>query len=314
MRNGGEESLMSEVDPPIPRKVQQCIGCGSRRLTKYENNRIVCMDCGLVITVNTADHTPEWNSGSKRQEITYVNASTKTLTDADGVFSATANRRNSDEDFLNGNLQNRLLEKWWRAAGVSDATEKNLALAFSEITKIGSALSLPKSVLEKASTIYKMIVEKRYVRGRSIRALSAAAIYMACKQCGFFRTLDEVAMGSRMNRRDVGRGYRFLVKELGCSIPSVNPRRYLPRFLDRLVASEKTREIIDKILNAADELQLTSGRNPVGMVAACSYIASLLTGEKKTQREMAEVARVTEATIRNRYKELIKRVLLVIAL
>ncbi|MBO5519631.1 MAG: transcription initiation factor IIB, partial [Candidatus Methanomethylophilus sp.] len=38
--------------------------------------------------------------------------------------------------------------------------------------------------------------------------------------------------------------------------------------------------------------------------AASIYIASILTNERRTQREVADVAGVTEVTIRNRYKEL----------
>jgi len=45
----------------------------------------------------------------------------------------------------------------------------------------------------------------------------------------------------------------------------------------------------------------------MGVAAAALYIASVLHGERKTQRDIAEVARVTEVTVRNRYKELIKQ-------
>ena len=300
--------------------VSKCPGCGSTRLMRYfEDADIVCMDCGFVATSKIADHTAERNSGGKRRETNYTNASMKTLTLYNGGFTTMDNRYNIGGDLrehaaLNGGFQNRLLEMWWENARVSDATEKNLALAFSEITKIGGILSLPKSVLEKAATTYKMIVEKRYVGGRNIRTLSAAAVYMACKQCGFARTLNEVAIASKISRRKVGRGYRFLVKQLGCFIPPVKPAQYLQKFLNQLAISEKTEKIIDKILEAAYELKLTSGRDPMGIVAAASYIASRLTGEKKTQREIAEVARITEATIRNRYKELAKHLLLTVAL
>jgi transcription initiation factor TFIIB len=71
----------------------------------------------------------------------------------------------------------------------------------------------------------------------------------------------------------------------------------------------KTEEIAHKILTTAKELKLTSGRGPTGMAAAASYIASVLTGEKRTQREVAEIAQVTEVTIRNRYKELVERLM-----
>jgi len=54
------------------------------------------------------------------------------------------------------------------------------------------------------------------------------------------------------------------------------------------------------------KLGLTSGRGPTGIAAAALYVSALLHGEKRTQREVAEVAGVTEVTIRNRYKELLK--------
>jgi len=41
--------------------------------------------------------------------------------------------------------------------------------------------------------------------------------------------------------------------------------------------------------------------------AASLYIASVLCGERRTQREIADEAGVTEVTIRNRYKELTKK-------
>ncbi|HJK73088.1 MAG TPA: transcription initiation factor IIB, partial [Methanocorpusculum sp.] len=43
---------------------------------------------------------------------------------------------------------------------------------------------------------------------------------------------------------------------------------------------------------------------PTGVAAAAIYISSILSGERRTQREVADVAGVTEVTIRNRYKEL----------
>ena len=48
------------------------------------------------------------------------------------------------------------------------------------------------------------------------------------------------------------------------------------------------------------------GKGPMGIAAASLYVAALLTGEKRTQREVADVAGVTEVTIRNRYKELLE--------
>jgi len=52
---------------------------------------------------------------------------------------------------------------------------------------------------------------------------------------------------------------------------------------------------------------LTSGRGPAGIAAAGLYVSALLNNEKKTQREVADVAGITEVTIRNRYKELLDK-------
>ncbi len=215
---------------------------------------------------------------------------------------------------LNLKFQDHLVEMWRRAAGISDSTEERLALAFSEILKIGCHLSLPSKVLKKASTVYKTIVEKRLTKGRKMRVLSAAAVYLSCKQCDFPQTLNEVAKASGVDRREVGRGYSFLVKKLGCLVSPVKPSRYLRKFSDHIAISEETERIINKILNVSEELKLTTGRDPMGIAAAACYIACRLTGEKKTQREIAEVARITEATIRNRCKELTKHLIFTIAL
>ena len=49
-------------------------------------------------------------------------------------------------------------------------------------------------------------------------------------------------------------------------------------------------------------------KDPMGLAAASLYIACLQNNEKKTQKDIAEAAGVTEVTVRNRYKSL-KRVL-----
>ena len=60
-------------------------------------------------------------------------------------------------------------------------------------------------------------------------------------------------------------------------------------------------------MQKADISELTSGRGPAGIAAAGLYVAALLNDEKKTQREVADVAGITEVTIRNRYKELLDK-------
>ena len=311
---------MKEEEAPQPLRVRQCPECGSTRLMRdYECAEIVCMNCGFVVAAKLADRGPEWRAFNDEQRAKRARVGAPlTFTIHDKGLSTTIDWH--DRDIYGKRLspgqkaQIYRLRKWQRRIRVSDATERNLAFALSEISKIANNLSLPKNILETASVIYRKAVKERLIRGRSIQGVTAAAIYVACRQCGLARTLDEIAQASNINKKEVGRSYRFLVKELGYFIPPMKPRQYVTKFSNQLTMQGKAEEIAHKILASAKELRLTSGRGPTGIAAAASYIASVLTGERKTQREIAEIAQVTEVTIRNRYKELVERLQFIISL
>jgi transcription initiation factor TFIIB len=319
MDNGDEiqtnQDSSSSTQAREPPKTQTCPECHSTRLMRdYENAELVCMNCGFVLAAKIADRGPEWRAfdDEQRAKRTRVGAPL-TYTIHDKGLSTMIDWH--DRDVYGKSLspgqkaQVYRLRKWQRRIRVSDATERNLAFALSEITKIANNLNLPKSILETASVIYRKAVKERLIRGRSIQGVTAAAIYLACRQCGLARTLEEIAQASSVNKKEVGRSYRFLIKELNYSIPPLKPSQYITKFSNQLTMQGKVEEIAHKILGAAKELKLTSGRGPTGIAAAASYIASVLTGERKTQREIAEIAQVTEVTIRNRYKELVERLM-----
>jgi len=320
----GEKKKDDDPDPLLislePEKVQRCPECGSARLMRdYECAEVVCMDCGFVITAKMADRGPEWRAftNEQRAKRTRVGAPL-TYTIHDKGLSTMIDWH--DRDVYGKSLspgqkaQVYRLRKWQRRIRVSDATERNLAFALSEITKIANNLNLPKNILETASVIYRKAVRERLIRGRSIQGVTAAAVYLACRQCKLARTLEEIAQASSVNKKEVGRSYRFLIKELDYFVPPLKPSQYITKFSNQLTMQGKVEEIAHKILITAKELKLTSGRGPTGIAAAASYIASVLTGERKTQREIAEIAQVTEVTIRNRYKELVERLMFQISL
>ncbi len=301
--------------PAAPTKVQQCPECGSNRLMRdYECAEIVCMNCGFVIAAKLADRGPEWRAFNDEQRAKRARVGAPlTYTIHDKGLSTMIDWH--DRDVYGKRLspgqkaQIYRLRKWQRRIRVSDATERNLAFALSEISKIANALNLPKNILETASVIYRKAVKEKLIRGRSIQGVTAAAVYVACRQCGLARTLEEIAQASHISKKEVGRSYRFLIKELDYFIPPLKPSQYITKFSNQLAMTGKVEEIAHKILANARELKLTSGRGPTGIAAAASYIASVLTGERKTQREIAEIAQVTEVTIRNRYKELVDRLM-----
>ena len=306
--------------PPSILDIQQCPECGSTRLMRdYDSAEIVCMDCGYVIDTRMADRGPEWRAfDNEQKEKRARTGAPVTYTIHDKGLSTMIDWHDRDvygKKFSSGKrAQIYRLRKWQRRIRVSDAMERNLAFALSEITKIANNLSLPRNILETASVIYRKAVKEHLIRGRSIQSISAASVYIACRQCGLARTLDEIARASNVSKREVGRSYRFLVKELGYFIPPVKASQYVSKFSNQLTMQGKVEEIANTILLTARKLKLTSGRGPTGIAAAASYIASVLVGERRTQREIAEIAKVTEVTIRNRYKELVDCLLFIMEL
>ena len=136
-----------------------------------------------------------------------------------------------------------------------------------------------------------------------------AALYAACRLCRVPRTLEEIAEVSSVDKIELGRSYRYLVRELGIKMAPTNPADYVPRFASALGLSGETQAKAIEILKKASQMGLTSGRGPTGAAAAAIYIASVLQDERRTQRDIAEVVKVTEVTIRNRYKEIVEHLL-----
>jgi transcription initiation factor TFIIB len=301
-------------------KVRVCPECGSLKLMRdYDAAEVVCMACGYVIAEKLSNPGPEWRAFDDEQKTkrTRVGAPL-TYTIHDKGLSTVIDWRDKRAVGKKFDPAQRMelyrLRKWQRRVRVSDSTERNLAVALSELSKISSSLNLPKNIIETASVIYRKAIKKRLIRGRSIHNVTAAAVYMSCRQCGVPRTLDEIASASTLNKKDIGRSYRFMVRELDTFVPPSTSRNYAARFSNKLVVSGKAEAIAIKILEIAKQMKLTSGRGPTGIAAAATYIATVLMNERKTQREIAEIANVTEVTIRNRYKELLERLFIEVPL
>ncbi|AMD16937.1 transcription initiation factor IIB [Methanobrevibacter sp. YE315] len=294
--------------------VEPCPVCNSTE-RKIDNGRaeVTCADCGLVLEENLIDCGPEWRAfdHEQRDKRTRVGAPT-TNTIHDRGLSTIIDWRNKDiygREIPSGSrAQWHRLRKWQRRIRISGAGERNLAFALSEIDRFSSRLSLPRSVREDASMIYRGAVDKKLIRGRSIEGVAASSLYAACRRCKVPRTLDEIAEASDVTKKEVGRTYRFLARELKIKLPPTSPTDYIPRFATKLGISGEAESKAIEIIEEAMKNDLTSGRGPTGVAAAALYISSVLFGERKTQKEVATIAGVTEVTIRNRYKELTEKV------
>lgn len=287
-----------------------CTECGGLNLLRdYETGELVCERCGFVLSSTILDHGPEWRAfdQEQRDKLPRVGAPV-TWTIHDKGLSTTIGWQDRDASGRKLSPEERArlyrLRKWHRRSKVSDSTQRNLAHALSEMSKIAYKLNLPRNVIETSSMIYRKAIHKQLIRGRTIQSVAVASIYMACRKCKVIRTLEDVSKAANITKKEAARNYRFLLRELKSDIPQVNPHGYISKIVNKLSLTGETERLSMKILDIASELRLTSGRGPSGIAAACIYISSQIIDDRRTQGEIAREAQVTEVTIRNRYKEL----------
>lgn len=289
-----------------------CPICGSNEIIyDHERGQYVCAQCGAVLSEKAIDRGPEWRAFTpeEREKRSRV-GSPITPTVHDKGLSTVIDWR--DKDAFGRRLEpKKRLEvlrwrKWQIRARIQSSMDRNLAQAMNELDRIASHLGLPRSAREEAAVIYRKAVEKGLVRGRSIESVMAAAIYASCRRLKLPRTLDEIAEYTKAGRKDVARCYRLLLRELAVKVPIADPIDYVPRIGALLGLSGNVLRKAAEILLEAKKKGITAGKDPAGLAAAAIYIASLLEDERRTQKEIAMVAGVTEVTVRNRYKELVR--------
>lgn len=286
-----------------------CPECkGEEFIEDSAKGEMVCRKCGTILEENMLDMTQEWRAfdddqRSKRARtgapLTYTKHD-KGLTTEIGkgsgeLYKVPAAKR----------AQYFRIRKWHKR--LVESKDRNLSFALSELQRLVSFLGLPRNIHEDVAKLYEKAVDKGLVRGRSMESVIAALLYTVCRERGSPRTLEEISKASGVDKRELGRTYRYVSRELEIRILPADPSDYIPRFATMLGLSDKVQAKAIQILQKAKKQDVTSGRGPTGVAAAALYIAAVLAGERRTQREVADVVSVTEVTIRNRYKEIIER-------
>ena len=307
----GTEATTERADEHEHEDTTVCPECGARLESDTEHGETVCSECGLVVEEDEIDRGPEWRAfdSAEKDEKSRVGAPTTKMMHDDGLST---NIGWQDKDAYGNSLSSRQRQKmqrlrtWNERFRTRDSKERNLKQALGEIDRMASALGLPENVRETASVIYRRALQDNLLPGRSIEGVATASLYAAARQAGVPRSLDEVERVSRVEKMELTRTYRYIIRELNLEVKPADPESYIPRFVSDLDLSDEVERRARELVEAAREDGILSGKSPVGLAAAAVYAAALLCNEKVTQSDVSEVADISEVTIRNRYKELLE--------
>jgi transcription initiation factor TFIIB len=289
-----------------------CPQCTSTNLvTDINSGEVVCGDCGLVVAENMLNQNPEWKAFTLEEReaksrmgapVSYARFDKGLHTTIQGFTDAAGNK-------LSSKAKRRAwrLRKWHMRIRTQDSKSQNLLKAMNELQIISEKLHVPYSIQEKSAVIYRKALDKDLIRGRTIAAIVAASLYVACRSTKKAITLNDIAEASMLGRREISKAYRLIVDTLEIKIPPHDPLGYFSRITEKLCVSGEVQGIAVRLLHEAKHKRLTVSKDPLGIVAALVYIACQLKGENITQKEIAVVAGISTMTIRNRKSELAQK-------
>jgi transcription initiation factor TFIIB len=293
--------------------LEKCPECGCLTVIhNQDTGEIVCAACGLVIHEQMMDKGPEWRAFTQEEKASRSRVGMPSFFFVyDKGLSTTIGRVDRDAFGRKLPLDTRLqmwrLKKWQIRSRAHSSINKNLSRAMSEIDRLSDKTAIPLSVKEKAAVFYRKALKKDLIRGRCIVAIVAASLYAACRRTRTSRTLKEIAEASLVEKNELARCYRLLLRELNIQMPVVDSITYVSKIAENVGISGESQGIAVRILKKAKKRGVAAGKDPIGLAASALYIACLQNREKKTQKDIAEAAGVTEVTVRNRYKTLKKQ-------
>jgi transcription initiation factor TFIIB len=298
----------SSID--VYKRQVECPECGGSIIDDPQRGEYTCRKCGVVLPESYIDQGPEWRAfnSEEREARSRVGAPT-TMAMYDKGLTTVIAKTNKDAYGRQLGPSRRAqiyrLRKLQIRSMIHTSTEWNLVKAMGELDRLTSQLEIPRDVKESAATIYRKALEKRLIRGRTIKGTVAAAVYLAYRQHGVPRSVDEIVQHTNVECKELNRNIRLINQKLELVSIIPKPQDFILRFSGDLNLSMNVQRRAFEIAEQANSAGLTSGRNPVGIAAAAIYIASCESNERKTQKEVANAAKVTEVTVRNRYKELV---------
>lgn len=299
-------------------EIQKCSACESSLIDDTANGEIICSGCGIVVAEQMEDHGPEVKSTRLEDKMKLARATGQTTYSQHDLGIATEISMGT-KDFsgktINSEIANQMtnLRKWQKRVRISSSRDRRLSNVLGKISEVSQNCSLPKNVVETASKIYRSLDSKHIqVKGKSVLSISAAVIYLACKQCAIVRSLEEIIQATtpmkeaKAKVKLASRYYRTLVMELGTvTAPVLTMDKYISKIANMTNTDTRVERLALEIAVKTKNRSITDGKAPNGIAAAYLYVSSILLGQSILQRDVSSVSGVTEVTIRNRCKEIL---------
>lgn len=276
-----------------------CPECEGFLLKLREMGETVCNQCGLVIQEREIDNSHYGKRAFNHEERSrkWHNGAPITNLLPDISLSTVIERCKIYNEDL------RRAVKWdlhmdWKC--------KNLLIAITELRRLAGNLNLSECIQRDVINLYKEAYKKGLLRGRSIKGILLACVYLTCKKAQIPITMQDLVEESSVNAKILQKCYKVVIRELNIKPSLINPILLIPKYTNRLKLSiDIEKQTVDLVSNYMKERSL-SGKDPKGLCAGALYLTCRLKKRPITQKAISEVTGITQVTLRSRYKELMR--------
>ncbi|MCP9264762.1 Transcription initiation factor IIB [Dirofilaria immitis] len=267
---------------------------GAHLVEDHRAGDLICPECGLVVGDRLVDVGTEWRSFSNEKsgadpsrvgapENPILGSADLSTSIAVGFAGSESDHRQIDSNFL-ANAQRKNMNNM----------DRQMSQGLSVIREMSARIHLPKSIEDGAAKIFKDVLDSKALRGKNNEAQAAACLYISCRKEGVPRTFK-------------GRCFKLIIKSLETSLEQITSADFMSRFCGNLGLPHSIQAAATRIAKKAVELDLVAGRSPISIAAAAIYMASQASNNKKTAREIGEIAGAAEVTVKQTYKLLYPR-------
>lgn len=189
----------------------------------------------------------------------------------------------------------------WKSGGMG-AADRTLTNAFKEVSNMAAKLNLPKSIVDRCKTLFKQVYQEKQLRGRANDAVAAACLFIACRQEDVPRSFKEICAVSRHPKKEIGKCFKLIRLATNTEVNPISTTDFMSRYCSTLQLPASVQKAASHIAKTAVELDLAPGRSYLSVAAASIYMASQASELKKSQKEVGDVVRVADSTIRYSYR------------
>lgn len=280
-----------------------CYACqGTKLITDSYSCELVCANCGLVISDKVEDIQTYEDTGRN-----LISPISNQLSSYDmGLYTNIWDIPKDVNGHTLDGITRSKMKRLKRLDSFTKRSSKNGALmdVFHDLNNLKHILYLSTAVVEKAAYIYRKARDRNLIRGRSKSSMLAACLYIACRELQNNRSLEDILHATDLKKKDLFRCYRLLLFELELRSPAIDPIRCVAKIANLTCVSEVSRREAFKAINRMVKLGMTAGKNPMGLAASLVYMSCSKAGESITQADIAQVAGITEMTLRNRIRDI----------